>query len=187
VRYLKETGILDTQPLLAHCIRVDDEDIEMLQQARAKVAHCPKSNAKLGHGRAPLAKFVAAGVAVGLGSDSVASNNTCDILEEARFALLFAPKSPSLTASRMLSAATTEKGIGVLREGHQADLIVVGLKGTHQLPVYDPATALIFSSSGRDVVLTMIAGREVYRDQRVIGVDEERLRSRMNEIAQKLN
>jgi 5-methylthioadenosine/S-adenosylhomocysteine deaminase len=187
VRYLKETGILETQPLLAHCIRVDDEDIEMLQQARAKVAHCPKSNAKLSHGRAPLAKFVAAGVAVGLGSDSVASNNTCDILEEARFALLFAPKSPSLTASRMLSAATTEKGIGVLREGHQADLIVVGLNGTHQLPVYDPATALIFSSSGRDVVLTIIAGREVYRDQRVIGVDEERLRSRMNEIAQKLN
>lgn len=183
VQYLKQVGILATQPLLAHCIRVDNEDVETLKQTHAKVAHCPKSNAKLGHGRAPLAKFVAAGVAVGLGSDSVASNNTCDIIEEARFAVLFAKKNPLLTASRVLAAATT----GVLSEGQQADLIVVGLNGTHQLPVYDPVTTLIFSSSGRDVVLTIIAGREVYRDQRVVGVDEERLRSRMNEIAQKLN
>lgn len=183
IQYLKQVGILDTEPLLAHCIRVDDEDIERLKQSQATVAHCPKSNAKLGHGRAPLVKFIAEGITVGLGSDSVASNNTCDILEEARFAVLFALNDPSLTASRMLSAATT----GVLSEGAQADLIVVGMNGTHQLPVFDPVTALIFSSSGRDVLLTIIAGREVYRDQRVISVDEERLRARMKEIAQKLN
>lgn len=183
IQYLKQVGILDTEPLLAHCIRVDDEDIERLKQSQATVAHCPKSNAKLGHGRAPLVKFIAEGITVGLGSDSVASNNTCDILEEARFAVLFALNDPSLTASRILSAATT----GVLSEGAQADLIVVGMNGTHQLPVFDPVTALIFSSSGRDVLLTIIAGREVYRDQRVISVDEERLRARMKEIAQKLN
>jgi cytosine/adenosine deaminase-related metal-dependent hydrolase len=94
----------------------------------------------------------------------------------------------------MLAAATTggahclglEEEIGVLREGAQADLVVVSLDGVHQLPVYDPATTLLFSSSGRDVRLTIIAGREVYRDQRIIGVDEERLRARMNEIAEKL-
>ena len=198
IQYLKEVGILASQPLLAHCIRVDDEDIETLRQTGAKVAHCPKSNAKLGHGRAPFAKFVEAGVTVGLGSDSVASNNTCDLMEEARFAVLSARsasgfKNPSLTASRMLTAATTGgaqclglKGIGVLSEDAQADLIVVGLNGTHQLPVYDPLTTLIFASSGRDVLLTIIAGREVYRDQRVLGVDEERLRARLNEIAEKL-
>jgi len=194
-QYLKQVGILACQPLLAHCIRVDDEDIETLKQTGAKVAHCPKSNAKLGHGRAPFAKFVEAGVTVGLGSDSVASNNTCDLIEEARFAVLFALNDPVLPASQMLAAATTrgaqclglEEGIGVLREGGQADLVVVGLNGVHQLPVYDPLTTLIFASSGRDVVLTIIAGREVYRDQRVLGVDEERLRARLNEIAEKLN
>lgn len=195
IQYLREVGILDCQPLLAHCIRVDDEDIETLKQTGAKVAHCPKSNAKLGHGRAPFAKFVEAGVIVGLGSDSVASNNTCDIIEEARFATLLALKNPLLTASHMLAVATTggaqclgfkREEIGVLREGAQADLIVVRLNGTHQLPVYDPATTLIFASSGRDVVLTIIAGREVYRDRRVLGVDEERLRARLNEIAEKL-
>jgi 5-methylthioadenosine/S-adenosylhomocysteine deaminase len=194
IQYLRRAGILETQPLLAHCIRVDDEDIQTLKETGSKIAHCPKSNAKLGHGRAPFAKFVEAGVTVGLGSDSVASNNTCDLLEESRFAFLMARNS-SLRASGVLSAATAGgarclgvegKAIGVLREGAQADLVVVGLNGAHQLPVYDPVTALVFSSSGRDVVLTIIAGREVYRDQRVLGVDEDRLRARLNEIAQKL-
>jgi 5-methylthioadenosine/S-adenosylhomocysteine deaminase len=183
IQYLKSAGILETQPLLAHCIRVNDKDIETLKQTGSKVAHCPKSNAKLGHGRAPLAKFVEAGVSVGLGSDSVASNNTCDMIEEARFAVLSA-QDPSLKVSHILAAATLE---GVLREGAQADLVVVGLDGAHQVPVYDPATTLVFSSSGRDVLLTIIAGCEVYRDQRVVGIDEDRLRARMNEISQKLS
>ena len=186
IQYLNEVGILNCQPLLAHCIRVDHDDIETLRQTKTRVAHCPKSNAKLGHGHAPLASFLDAGVTVGLGSDSVASNNTCDIIEESRFASLLARKNlknSSLTASRMLALATLD---GSLREGAQADLIAVSLDGVHQLPVYDPATTLLFSSSGRDVVLTIIAGREVYRDQRVIGVDEARLKARMNEIAQKL-
>src|SRR6185503_15520906 len=87
IQYLRQLGVLETQPLLAHCIRVDDADIETLRETGSKVAHCPKSNAKLGHGRAPFARFLEAGVVVGFGSDSVASNNTCDILEEARFAV----------------------------------------------------------------------------------------------------
>ncbi len=195
IQYLNECGILGTRPLLAHCIRVDDRDVELLRETGAKVAHCPKSNAKLGHGRAPLAKFLTAAITTGLGSDSVASNNTCDLLEEARFAVLLALKNPLLTVSQMVRAATAggaqclgfEKGIGVLGEGYQADLVVVGLDGTHQLPVYDPATTLIFASSGRDVLLTIIAGREVYRDRRVLNVDEERLKARINEIVRKLS
>lgn len=196
VQYLQRVGILDCQPLLAHCIRVDQDDIETLRQTGSKVAHCPKSNAKLGHGRAPLSRFLEAGVAVGLGSDSVASNNVCDLFEEARFAALLARNLQDFfpPASQMLAAATTggahclglEREIGTLSEGSQADLIVVGLSGAHQVPVYDPVTALIFSSSGRDVVLTIIAGREVYRDQRVVSVDEDRLKARMNEILLKL-
>lgn len=182
IQYLKQVGILDCEPLLAHCIRVDREDIETLAETGSKVAHCPKSNAKLGHGVAPLMSFLEAGVTVGLGSDSVASNNTCDLIEEARFAFLLA-RNPLLKADHMLGLATLG---GSLSEGAQADLVVVGLDGVHQLPVYDPVTTLIFSSSGRDVLRTIIAGREVYRDQRVIGVDEDRLRARINEIAQKL-
>jgi 5-methylthioadenosine/S-adenosylhomocysteine deaminase len=180
---LRQVGILETRPLLAHCIRVNDEDIETLRSYDAKVAHCPKSNAKLGHGRAPFAKFIAAGVAVGLGSDSVASNNTCDILEEARFATLLSRASGApVSATAALQAATRE-----LKEGMQADLTAVSITGAYQIPNYDPVATLIFASSGRDVILTVVAGREVYRDGRVNNVDEDRLRARMLEISHGLH
>jgi cytosine/adenosine deaminase-related metal-dependent hydrolase len=176
IQYLKQVGILEIRPLLAHCI-------ETLRSYNAKVAHCPKSNAKLGHGHAPFAKFIAAGVTVGLGSDSVASNNTCDILEEARFATLLSRASGApLTATAALQAAS-----GQLKEGMQADLTAVALTGAHQLPSYDPVGTLIFASSGRDVILTVVAGREVFRDGRVVTVDEDRLRTRMHEISEKLS
>ncbi len=197
IQYLKQLGVLDTRPLLAHCIRVDDTDLETLRETEAKVAHCPKSNAKLGHGRAPFAKFLAAGIPVGFGSDSVASNNTCDLLEEARFAVLFSRAGncdTAITASEALTTATIGGArclnlggeIGELSEGAQADLAVLSLNGPHQTPNHDPAATAIFASSGRDVVLTVIAGREVFRDGRVVGVDEERLRARMQEIVEKL-
>lgn len=193
IQHLNQTGILSTSPLLAHCIRVDDEDIETLAQTASKVAHCPKSNAKLGHGRAPFAKFIEGGIVTGLGSDSVASNNTCDILEEARFATLFARVDRQVSTKEVFDAATKLgaaclgfDGVGELVEGSDADFAIVSMEGMHQLPSYDPLSTLIFSSSGRDVQLTVIAGREVFRDGRVLSVDEERLRARMGEIRNKL-
>jgi len=194
IQHLKQRGILNTQPLLAHCIRVDEKDLEALHETKSKVAHCPKSNAKLGHGRAPLAKFIDRGITVGLGSDSVASNNTCDILEEARFAALIARADREVTASEVFQAATTsgarclglEREIGELTEGAEADLAVVSLDGVHQVPGYDPLSTLVFASSGRDVRMTVVAGKEVFRDGKVAGVDEERLHARMNEISLKL-
>jgi 5-methylthioadenosine/S-adenosylhomocysteine deaminase len=138
----------------------------------------------------------------GFGSDSVASNNTCDMLEEARFAALLARLHPDAhdggelyTAQDALADATRggalalgyTDGSGTLAAGGAADLAVVKLDGAHQLPVYDPARTLIFSSSARDVTLTLVAGREVYRDGRVTTVDEERLRARMAEIREKVN
>jgi len=185
IQYLKQGGILETRPLLAHCIRVDDDDIQVLRDTGSTVAHCPKSNAKLGHGRAPLAKFIQAGVAVGLGSDSVASNNSCDILEEARFAtLLSRAAGEHVSATEALEAATNG---GQLSEGAPADLTAVSLTGSHQTPSYDPVATLIFSSSGRDVILTVVGGREVYRNGRVSGVDEDHLRARMLEISHRLH
>ena len=187
IQYLKTLGVLDVRPLLAHCIRVDNADIETLALSGAKVAHCPKSNAKLGHGYAPFARFLESGITVGFGSDSVASNNTCDLLEEARFALLLSRATHAgvtISASRALEVATFG---GQLKEGAQADLVALSLTGVHQTPNYDPAATLIFSSSARDVLMTVIAGREVYRAGRVTSVDEERLRARIREIAEKLH
>jgi cytosine/adenosine deaminase-related metal-dependent hydrolase len=140
-----------------------------------------------------------------LGSDSVASNNTCDILEETRFAALLSRAARAenqrrsehemIDSREALTLATLggarslglESLTGELREGLQADLTVLSLKGTHQLPCYDPIDTVVFSSSGRDVILTVVAGKEVFREGQVINVDEDRLRARMGEIAKKLS
>jgi cytosine/adenosine deaminase-related metal-dependent hydrolase len=201
IRHLAATGILGARPLLAHCIRVDEEDLRLVADDGARVAHCPKSNAKLGHGRAPLAAMLRAGVTVGLGSDSVASNNTCDMLEEARFAVLASRAAgETLDGGRMLGAddalrlATLggaaalglEGRTGALEEGMEADLVAVRLDGRHQRPVYDPAAALVFASSARDVRLTVVAGRELFRDGRLTTLDEDELRDRINDLARRL-
>jgi len=201
IQYLKQHGILATQPLLAHCIHVEDADIETLAETQTRVAHCPKSNSKLGHGVAPLAKFVEQEITVSLGSDSVASNNVCDLLEEARYALLLARSgvaeknlAANFSTSDVLQIATRggaqalgmPQQIGAIQEGLQADFAIVSLAGAHQIPVYAPVSTLVFSSNARDVVLTVVAGREVYRAGRVTTVDEDRLRARMKEIAEKL-
>ena len=196
IQYLHDCGVLETRPLLAHCIQVDDADLEVIKQTETQVAHCPKSNAKLGHGVAPFRKMIEKGIAVGLGSDSVASNNTCDLLEEARFALLLARSGGScnLTCDDVLNAATSGGArslglagqIGELKEGLQADFAAVSLEGTHQIPSYGPAETLIFASSGHDVALTVVAGKEVYRDGVITTLDEDHLRARMREIANKL-
>ena len=197
IRYLAQVGVLRARPLLAHCIRVDDADIELLGAAGASVAHCPQSNAKLGHGHAPYHKFVA--LRHGLGTDSVASNNACDLLAEARAAVLMgraaAPEAlHTLTAQQALYDATLggaralgyEEQTGALAAGLQADVIAVRLDGAHQLPVHDPVSALIFASSGRDCIFTMVAGREIFHAGRVLTVDEERLRARVAEIGARL-
>lgn len=214
VQYLMNHGVLDASPLLAHCINVDEVDLDCIRLGKGSIAHCPKSNAKLGHGQAPFKKFLDSGVVLAFGSDSVASNNTCDILEEARFATLFARAglsgAPGLSGgdqSRAIGAQqhmpdaadalrTATLGgaqalglagqVGELSGGRQADFSVISLRGVQQVPVHDVASALVFASSGRDVIMTVVAGREVYRDGHVLTVDEERLRARMSEIAGKI-
>jgi 5-methylthioadenosine/S-adenosylhomocysteine deaminase len=217
IKYLERQGVLEAKPLFAHCINVDDSDLELIKRAGAGIAHCPKSNAKLGHGRAPFSRFLSREVNVGLGSDSVASNNNCDLLEEARFATLLArlpatdlfreglPPADSshsneavpvtVSSEQSLFAATLggaramgrNDQIGSLAPGLQADLAIVDLMGAHQQPLSDPAAALIFSSSGRDVVLTLVAGKAIYRDGKVSGVDEAELQRRLNETRVRLD
>lgn len=218
IEYLERHGVLRTRPLLAHCINVSDTDLELLKTNGARIAHCPKSNAKLGHGKAPFAKFVANGIECGLGSDSVASNNTCDLLEEARFATLLAQldspadegsaisnsdkeraiaHNPGLRiAARDALFAATRGGahvlglsdrVGALNAGMQADITVVRLNGPHQKPASDPIASLVFSSSGRDVLLTVVAGKVIYRHSVVETVDENEVQRKVQEIRRKLD
>jgi 5-methylthioadenosine/S-adenosylhomocysteine deaminase len=175
IKFLSKSGVLAAKPLLAHCVTVSDSDLELIRGSGSRIAHCPKSNAKFGHGYAPFEKFLDLGIAVGLGSDSVASNNICDLLEEGRFATLVARNHPDrkrfISAREVLSAATLggakalglDHKIGTLEVGKEADIAVVSLASPSQAPVNDVETALVFSSNARDVVATFVAGREVFK------------------------
>jgi 5-methylthioadenosine/S-adenosylhomocysteine deaminase len=196
IRYLQDHGVLQTRPLLAHCINVDETDLQLIKTAGAGIAHCPKSNAKLRHGQAPFAGFIEQQINVGLGSDSVASNNLCDILEEARFAMLLSRTAagPAISANQALLAATRGGAralgladkIGSLERGMAADLAVVNLADWHQQPVHDPAATLVFSSSGRDVLLTVVDGKEIYRKDHP-AAQERDLKARLDRARTKLD
>lgn len=178
IEYLDRLGVLRAKPLLAHCVTVSESDIELIAKSGSSIAHCTKSNAKFGHGYAPFETFLDAGIAVGFGSDSVASNNICDILEESRFAALTARNRENskrfISAKEMLETATLggagalqlDDKIGTLEPGKQADILVVSLTNTAQQPVNDIHTALVFASNARDVLMTMVAGNELCRNKK---------------------
>ena len=174
ISYLASTGILAANPLLVHCVSVTDADIKIIADNRASIAHCPKSNAKFGHGCAPLEAFLNAGIAVGLGSDSVASNNVCDLLEESRFAALAARnrrgRNGFISAREALEMATLggakalglDHLIGTLEPSKNADIAVISLAHQAQRPVNEIHAAIVFSSNARDVIATIVNGKTIY-------------------------
>ncbi|MEP7272202.1 MAG: amidohydrolase family protein [Acidobacteriota bacterium] len=196
ISYLQELGVLERGPLLIHCVNVDESDLALMARNGARMAHCPKSNAKLGHGIAPLGEALRLGIRVGLGTDSVASNNNCNLIEESRFALLLhrAQGNTAIDASQMLRMMTLDSAralgleslIGSLEVGKKADLIAIDLSNAHNTPNYDPASAIIFSCSGRDCIMTMVAGRVLYEGGQVETIDEEATLLEAGAIAVKL-
>lgn len=190
IQYFDSLGVLERAPLLVHSVTVDSRDIAAIARSRSRVAHCPKSNAKLGHGVAPLREMLDAGVSVGLGTDSVASNNRCDMLDEARFCSLVHRAARCdinwPTAERALRLMTLDGAralgldgeIGSLEANKQADLTVIDLAQTHNSPLHDPVAAIIFSAASSDVLLTVVAGRVLFDGQQVTTVDEPALADR---------
>ncbi|MDQ6888377.1 MAG: amidohydrolase family protein [Gemmatimonadota bacterium] len=176
VALLDQLGLLETRPLLIHCVRVDAEDLATIARSRSSIAHCPASNARLGHGIAPLIEMLDAGIAVGLGSDSMASNNRMDILAEARLASLLqcarTGRADALSAARALELATLggaralgmETRIGSLEPGKDADLTAFSLESLSGTDAPDPHAALVLALAGQPAQMTMVAGRELVRD-----------------------
>jgi 5-methylthioadenosine/S-adenosylhomocysteine deaminase len=175
IRMLSERGLLHDRVVAAHCVHVDAEEIALLAQSGAGVAHCPRSNALLGCGIAPLRALLDAGVRVGLGTDSPASTPSFDLFEELRTAVYAARardrRGDALTASEALRLATLgsaealrlEDEVGSLAPGKRADLAVVSLEGSPYLPVEDPAAAVVFGGSPERVLFTVVEGRTKYQ------------------------
>ncbi len=175
VRHLAREGLLGPGLLAAHCVKVDAEEIALLAEHDVSVAHCPRSNALLGCGVAPLAELLEAGVRVGLGTDSPASTPSFDLFDELRAAVYAARaragRPDALSAEIALELATLRSAralglddeVGSLAPGKRADLTVVSLAGSPYLPWEDPVAAVVFGGSPARVQLTLAAGEERYR------------------------
>lgn len=197
IALLERTGLLGARPLLIHAVRADADDVRRVSARDAAIAHCPVSNAKLGHGVAPLADFMAAGIRVGLGSDSVASNDRMDMLGEAHVATLMqsaVTRVPDAVDARSALALATmggaralglERRIGSLEPGKEADLAAFSLAGATAAPLHDPETTLVHALRGGDAILTVVAGIPLMRDGKVANGDGG-LRSRVASAAERL-
>jgi 5-methylthioadenosine/S-adenosylhomocysteine deaminase len=171
--YLDRLGLLRPEMLAVHAIDLEDGDFQILREKRPALVHCPKSNAKLAHGFAPLSRILETGIVVGLGTDSVASNNVVDMFEEMRAAIFqqrgCTRRFDSLDADRVFRMATLGGAeclgladqLGSLDIGKRADFVVVNLNDPALQPVYDPIEAMVYSASRHNVRATYIGGRQV--------------------------
>lgn len=169
--------VLGPDLLCAHCVEVDDDEIALLAERNVPVVHCPRSNALLGCGIAPIVELREADVRVGLGTDSPASTPSFDMFEEMRTAIYMArarTKRPeALLATDALQMATLdaaralriEDQVGTLTPGKRADLTVVSLAGSPYHPVEDPAAAVVYGGSPERVLETIVDGNTRYANE----------------------
>ena len=196
VQLLERAGLLRAGTLLIHCVRVDGATVKGIAAAGCGVAHCPASNARFGHGIAPLQEMLRAGVRVGLGSDSMASNDRMDLLEEARLAShaqrLRHSSADAVSAKSAFRLATLggaealrcDDEVGSLEVGKQADLAVFAMP-SHGGPVMDPYVALVFGPRPA-TQRVIVAGMERVRDGQVLDFDST-IAVRVQEAAHRLH
>lgn len=198
LRHLDKLGLLDNRTLAAHCVVLDEEEIGLLAQQGVKVAHCAESNMKLASGIAPVPAMLAAGVCVGIGTDGSASNNDVDMFGEMNSVAKVhkaAEMDPTVMDAETTLAAATRGGaaalgagdlIGSLEAGKKADLIVVDFDRPHLSPVYNPVSHLVYAARGRDVVHSMINGRMVMKNRKILTLDEPAILAAMGEIGREI-
>jgi 5-methylthioadenosine/S-adenosylhomocysteine deaminase len=196
LEYADDIGLLGPDAFLAHCVYVDESEINLLAETGTGVAHCPASNMKLASGMAPIQEMVDAGVRVGLGTDGAASNNDLDMFDEMRDAAmvgkLAADDASAMPAGTVLEAATAGGadllGIdaGRIETGANADLAVVDLDRPHLTPAHDLVSHLVYAARGSDVRHTLCDGEVLMRDREVLTLDEGAVIERATEHARDL-
>jgi 5-methylthioadenosine/S-adenosylhomocysteine deaminase len=201
---LTPTGFLDSinfwgpRTIAAHGVHLTSDDIAILARRHVGVSHNPESNMKLASGIAPVEALRKAGVAVGLGTDGAASNNDLDMFEamrQAAFLHKLVNNDPrAIPAPVALEMATIdgarvlglERSIGSLEPGKRADLIVVSMSSARQTPMYDPVSHLVYVTRGDDVTATIVNGRVLMRDRRVLTLDSRQVLADARAMADKV-
>jgi 5-methylthioadenosine/S-adenosylhomocysteine deaminase len=184
VAYLEGLGFLGPGVVAAHGVWVSDAEVALLGSRGVGVAHNPESNMKLASGTAPVPAYLAAGVALGLGTDGAASNNDLDMFEAMRTASLLHKLhtlDPRVVGARAVLEMATVGGaralgmdrlVGSLEPGKRADLIAVAMSGARLTPMYDPLSHLVYVARGSDVLTTIVEGKVLMRNRRVLTLDE---------------
>jgi 5-methylthioadenosine/S-adenosylhomocysteine deaminase len=182
--YLDSIGFFGPRTLVAHAVHVTPADIQMLAARHVGVSHNPESNMKLASGIAPVESMRKAGVVVGLGTDGAASNNDLDMFEAMRQAAFLhklvnddprvipAPVAVEMGTIDGARALGMDKEIGSLEAGKRADVIVVSMASPRQTPMYDAVSHLVYVTHGDDVRTTIVNGRVLMRDRKVLSLDE---------------
>ena len=196
--YLESIGFWGPMTIAAHGVWVNDEDIGILKRRGVGISHNPESNMKLASGAAPVVKYLAAGVALGLGTDGAASNNDLDMFEAMRQASFLAKHVThdprTMPASTALDLATIggarvlgmERQIGSLEPGKRADLITVSMTAARQTPDYDPVSHLVYVTRGDDVRTTIVNGKILMRDRVVKTLNAAAVIGDANALAEKV-
>jgi 5-methylthioadenosine/S-adenosylhomocysteine deaminase len=196
VAFLEELEVLDAAVLAAHCVHVDEADIASMAQHDVRVAHCPKSNAKLGSGVAPIAELRKAGVPVGIGTDGAASNNRLDMIEELRAAWILQRghhEDPVRLTGEDVVRMALEGGrtaVGLPETGFYVgapgDVVLLDGRRSHSWPPHDPVSLLAYAASSADVTHVIVDGRLLMKDGELLTIDEERVQSEVNQRLQRL-
>ena len=196
VEYVRDAGIFEMPTIAAHCIRVSESDRAILAENGVSVVTNPASNMKLGNGFAPVPEMVAAGINVCLGTDGAASNNAQNMFREMGLLALIHKGTHGtpqcISADEVLDMATRNgaKALGLntgsIEVGRKADLALLDLGAPSLTPLNNPVAALAYSANGSEVIDVIIDGRPVMRDRKLTTIDEERVRSEIARICERL-
>ncbi len=196
VNMLDEIDFLDNDVIAAHCVWLSDGDMDILNERGVNVSHNPVSNMKLASGIAPVPKMLARGVNISLGTDGCASNNNLNMFEEMKTAALLHKVDTSdptvLPAQQVLEMATINgaraMGInsGMLKVGCMADVIIVDMDKPHLTPRYNVASHLVYSASGADVRTTIVNGKVLMDDYKVLSMDKQTVMEKAKDAASNL-
>jgi len=195
---LKALDLLGPDFIAVHMTQLTDDEIADCGRLGVSIAHCPESNLKLASGMAPIARLIAAGANVMVGTDGAASNNDLDMFSELRTAAILAkgvsgdPRAvPAATALRLATlngakALGLDTEIGSLVAGKSADFIAVNLAHVSTTPVYDVISTLAYAVGRDQVTDVYVAGRALLRDQRLMTLDEAAVRAKAAEWRAKI-
>lgn len=186
-RWFFDLGAFDSRAFAAHCVTLEEEDMQILKEKNVSIVHNPTSNLKLGSGFAPIPKYLDLGINVALGTDGAASNNNLNMFEEMHLAGIihngYERNATAISANTVLEMATVNgaalqgrEQCGRIEVGCHADFIAVDLDRPHMTPQLDLPALLVYSAGAGDVCLTVCDGKELYKNGEFYTLDIEKTR-----------